>query len=139
MKKIIRILRRAFYKIINFFRNLFRHDGPSKLETWAKEEVRRAIKYEKLDAKSEDPMARYAIACYNSALKALVSLAEDRHSGMSIQYTKHILTRLIDWKPLTPVWDAPGEWSDIVDKHDAPIVNFQHKRYGSLFKHGNLS
>ena len=57
---------------------------------WAKKEVEIACK-------------RNGAACYESALRAFNSLIEDGHSGMSIGFTKDILNRLIDGKPLTPI------------------------------------
>lgn len=124
-----------FKKIITWFSN---KQTPSSIETWAEKEIQMVIEKENIQPNSEDPMDRYAIACYQSALKALKCLAQDRHSGMSIQVTKQILDRLIDWKPLTAVEDKPEEWSDIIDEHDYPVLNKQHKRYGSLFKYENI-
>lgn len=76
------------------------------LREWAQREVALACKREKPDRKEGE--FDYGCACYESALKAFNSLLEDGHSGMSIGYTKQILNRLIDGKPLTPVEDTKG-------------------------------
>lgn len=62
------------------------------------------------EATEENIMAAWAerecrIACYKSALKAYKSLAEDGHSGMSFNFTRDILTRLMNDMPLTPITD----------------------------------
>lgn len=72
-----------------------------KLSDWAENEVRIACKKEAPDRKEGE--WDYGCACYESALKAFKSLMEDGHSGYSIGFTKNILNRLIDGKPLTPI------------------------------------
>ena len=75
------------------------------MSEWAKREVEIACKRERGD--DENPnMSDYGCACYESALKAFESLCEDGHSGMSIGFTKAILDRMIDGKPLTPIDDT---------------------------------
>lgn len=65
---------------------------------WAKNEIAIASKRERGD-KPEGEWD-YGCACYDSALRAFESLLGDGHSGMSIGFTKNILNRLIDGKPL---------------------------------------
>ena len=74
-----------------------------KLSDWAENEVRIACKKEAPDRKEGE--WDYGCACYESAFKAFKSLMEDGHSGYSIGFTKNILNRLIDGKPLTPITD----------------------------------
>ena len=71
---------------------------------WAKREVEIASKRERGD-KPEGEWD-YGCACYDSAIRAFESLLGDGHSGMSIGFTKDILNRLIDGKPLTPIEDT---------------------------------
>ena len=97
---------------------------------WAKREIEIASKRERGD-KPEDEWD-YGVACYESALKAFESLCGDGHSGMSIGFTKNILNRLIDGKPLTPIEDKPEEWGDIRNYGCHP--HYQCKRMSSLFK-----
>lgn len=99
---------------------------------WAKREVEIACKRENPDKKEGE--FDYGCACYESALKAFESLCEDGHSGMSIGFTKNILNRLIDGKPLTPIEDTDDVWSKCHRSKDLPYVTFQCKRMSSLFK-----
>ena len=57
---------------------------------------------------------------------------EDGHSGMSIGFTKNILNRLIDGKPLTPIEDTPDIWGMRSD-YDGK-TSYQCNRMSSLFK-----
>lgn len=99
---------------------------------WAKREIEIAIKKERGDG---DPNEwDYGCACYESAYKAFLSLCEDKHSGYSIGFTKEILNRLIDGKPLTPIEDVPDVWSKIICLKNE-CTAYQCKRMSSLFKH----
>ena len=99
---------------------------------WAKNEIKIACKRELGD---KDPNEwDYGVACYESAFKAFESLMEDGHSGMSIGFTKAILNRLIDGKPLTPIEDIPDIWNDVTCRKDDCTL-YQCKRMSSLFKY----
>ena len=99
---------------------------------WAKNEIAIASKRERGN-KPENEWD-YGCACYDSALKAFESLLGDGHSGMSISFTKNILNRLIDEKPLTPIEDTEDMWNYIHDKEDGGKC-YQCKRMSSLFKY----
>ena len=99
---------------------------------WAKREVDIACKKENPDRK--DGEFDYGCACYESALKAFKSLVEDDHSGFSIMFTKHILNRLIDGKPLTQIEDTEDIWGHIFDNDDGTRA-YQCKRMRSLFRY----
>ena len=101
------------------------------LKEWAEKEVQIACKEENPDRKDEE--FDYGCACYESALKAFNSLLEDGHSGFSIMVTKHILNRLIEGKPLTPIEDTEDVWNDISDRGEKVI--YQCSRMSSLFKY----
>ena len=101
------------------------------MKEWAEREVQIACKRENPDRKEGE--WDYGCACYESALKAFNSLMEDGHSGMSIGFTKQILNRLIDGKPLTPIEDTEDVWNDITDRHE-DYETYQCKRMSSLFK-----
>lgn len=109
------------------------------MSEWAKREVEIACKQERGD-RSEDEFD-YGCACYESALKAFESLLGDGHSGMSIGYTKHILNRLIDGKPLTPIEDNPEMWNDCCryrysdSLQEEKYYTQQCKRMSGLFKY----
>ena len=101
------------------------------MKEWAKREVEIACKKEKPDRKEGE--WDYGCACYESALKAFDSLMEDGHSGFSIGLTKHILNRLIDGKPLTPIEDVPEVWNDVGSRYGSG-TRYQCLRMSSLFK-----
>lgn len=98
---------------------------------WAKNEIAIASKRERGD-KPEDEWD-YGCACYASALRAFESLLGDGHSGMSIGFTKNILNRLIDGKPLTPIENVEDEWEYRRTDSDG-VKTYQCKRMSSLFK-----
>lgn len=99
---------------------------------WAKNEVTIASKRERGDKPESE--WDYGVACYDSAMKAFSSLLEDRHSGMSIGFTKAILNRLIDGKPLTAIDDTEDIWTNDYTFKDGVAV-YQCKRMYSLFKY----
>lgn len=101
------------------------------MKKWAKREVEIACKKENPDRKEGE--WDYGCACYESALKAFDSLMEDDHSGFSIGLTKHILNRLIDGKPLTPIEDVPEVWMDVGSRY-GDCTRYQCLRMSSLFK-----
>mgnify|MGYP004650120887 FL=1 len=98
---------------------------------WARKEVEIACKKERGNA--PDGEWDYGCGCYESALKAFESLCKDGHSGMSIQFTKHILNRLINGEPLTPIEDTDDVWNCRGFKHNN-YTSYQCKRMSSLFK-----
>lgn len=100
---------------------------------WAKNEVELACKRENPDRKAGE--WDYGCACYESALKAIKSLAEDNHSGYSISFTKNILDRLIEWLPLTPIENIPDMWELTYEVGDTKC--YSHKRMSGLFKNVN--
>lgn len=104
----------------------------SNMELWAENEVMMACKHEAPDRK--DGEWDYGCACYESALKAFRSLCEDEHSGMSIGFTKAILNRLIDCKPLLPIEDTEDTWNLCTFGNDGGAKQYKCKRMSSLFK-----
>ena len=94
------------------------------MSDWAEREVELACK--KADG--------YGAGCYRSALKAFRSLCDDGHSGYSIGFTKAILNRLIDGKPLTTIEDTPDLWIECCwgDKDGKAV--YQNSRMPGLFK-----
>lgn len=75
----------------------------------------------------------YGCGCYESAFKAFSSLCDDGHSGLSFSFTKQILERLMDGRPLTPIENVPEVWSDQITQRDG-YVTMQCLRMSSLFK-----
>ena len=105
----------------------------SNMELWAENEIRIACEAERGGA-SEDEWD-YGVACYESALKAFKSLAEDEHSGMSIGFTLGILNRLVKGQLLTPIEDTDDVWKEC-GRYLSPKDHstYQCKRMSSLFK-----
>ena len=99
---------------------------------WAKREVEIACKNENPDRKEGE--FDYGCACYEGALKAFETLCNQGHSGMSIKFTQHILNRLIDGRPLTPIEDTTDIWNLVTDVHEDGTVEYQCNRMSSLFK-----
>ena len=116
--------------------NPFKTAKPNML-TWAECEIELACAEERAASETLDGEWDYGCACYESALRAYRSLTKDGHSGWSIGMTKHILNRLIDGKPLTPIEDTDDVWNDISDicGLKGEEVNYQCKRMSSLFKY----
>lgn len=107
------------------------------MQTWAEKEIEIACRLERADSNTTEGDWDYGCSCYNSAMRAYKSLIGDGHSGYSIGVTKHILNRLIDGKPLTPIEDTDDVWSDISDISGlrGEEVNYQCERMSSLFKY----
>lgn len=101
------------------------------MEEWAKHEIELACKREAPDRK--DGEWDYGCACYESALKAFLSLLEDGHSGLSFGITRGILIRLMKGLPLIPIEDIEETWNLCCEFKDG-TKEYQCKRMSSLFK-----
>lgn len=99
---------------------------------WAEREVKIACERERKTSGTTEGEWDYGCACYESALKAFKSLAEDGHSGMSFGFTKNILIRLMENKPLTPIEDTEENWNSLREYGDTK--KYQCVRMSSLFK-----
>lgn len=113
---------------------LFKKEHNRTMYEWAKREIELACKRKRGHRSKYE--FDYGCACYESALKAYKSLLGDGHSGMSIEYTKHILDRLIDGKVFTPIEDTPDIWEDCARyDYEVGYSTKQCKRMSSLFKY----
>ena len=101
------------------------------MKNWAEKEIELACKHAAKTGRKEGEF-EYKRACYKSALKAYNSLMEDGHSEASIQFTKDILNRLIDGKPIIQIEDTDDIWLNGVNFGD--YVSYQCSRMSSLFK-----
>lgn len=101
------------------------------MKNWAEKEVEIACKHAAKTCEKEGEF-EYKCACYESALKAYNSLMEDGHSEASIQFTKDILNRLIDEKPIIPIEDTDDIWLNGVNFGE--YVSYKCSRMASLFK-----
>jgi hypothetical protein len=61
-------------------------------------------------------------------LHMVKEFSEEGHSGFSAQYALNILTKLLEFKPLTPLTGKDDEWNLVGDGH------WQNKRCSSVFK-----
>lgn len=102
------------------------------MKEWAKREIELACKKERGNGDADE--WDYGCACHESAYKAFLSLLDDGHSGMSIGFTRAILNRLIDGKPLTPIEDTPDIWKECVRPYTDEYKTYQCTRMSSLFK-----
>ena len=68
-------------------------------------------------------------------LHMMQEFANEGHSGFSASYAIGILTKLLDFKPLSPLTGADDEWSDVRDY--GPTPHWQNKRRSSVFKDEN--
>jgi hypothetical protein len=67
-------------------------------------------------------------------LHMMQEFANEGHSGMSAGYAINILTKLFDFKPLSPLTGDDSEWV----KHDyGSELMYQNKRRSSVFKDAN--
>lgn len=105
------------------------------MKSWAEREVQIACEKERKASGMPEGEWDYGCACYESALKAYNSLMEDGHSGMSFGFTKNILIRLMENKPLTPIEDTEENWDSLAEYGDRKTR--QCLRMSSLFKEIN--
>jgi hypothetical protein len=128
-------IRSFFNRICWTIDGIFARWRKSSMQIWAEREIDLACKREREGNGTSEKEWDYGCACYESAMKAFKSLLGDGHSGFSIGMTKHILNRLIDGRPLTPIVDTDDVWSDIRDYCESDgYTNYQCKRMSSLFK-----
>jgi hypothetical protein len=67
-------------------------------------------------------------------LHMMQEFANEGHSGFSAGYAINILTKLMDFKPLSPLTGSDDEWV----KHDyGSGIMYQNKRRSSVFKDAN--
>jgi hypothetical protein len=76
---------------------------------------------------------------YNSAMRKHIlhmikEFADEGHSGFSGAYAIQILTKLMDFKPLTPLTGEDSEWTDVSSYGDGTNMRWQNNRHSSVFK-----
>lgn len=106
-------------------------------KAWAEREVELACARERKATEASEKEWDYGCSCLESALKAYKSLLEDMHSELSMSITQIIINRLINNKPLSPIFEEDGLWTEIGDFDDSyrgKGKSYQCKRYGSLVK-----
>lgn len=105
-----------------------------KQSEWAENECQKICKQINPNFEFGKEQFDYSCSCYESALKAYKSLCEDGHSGYSFNITKHILIRLMEGLPLSPITeeDFPNDITGF-DSSDGSVT-YQCPRMSSLFK-----
>ena len=81
---------------------------------------------------TEDSPDEMNVAMRKHILHMMQEFANEGHSGFSASYAISILTKLLDFKPLTPLTGADDEWNDISTY--GGNTKYQNKRCSSVFK-----
>lgn len=68
-------------------------------------------------------------------LHMMQEFANEGHSGFSAHYAMNILTKLMDFKPLSPLTGEDSEWNNVSDR--AGHKCWQNNRRSSVFKDEN--
>lgn len=110
---------------------------------WAERECRIACKKENPDFNFDSKAFDYGCSCYKSALKAYKSLCKDGHSGVSFNFTRIILERLMEGLPLTPITDEDFKGEDSICNNEDLASRglkseIQCPRMSSLFRRETL-
>lgn len=68
-------------------------------------------------------------------LNTLKGIENQGHSGLSIHFLHDIVSKVMLFKPLTPLLGTPDEWMNISSHYNGDFVEFcfQNNRYSSVF------
>ena len=86
---------------------------------------------------TEDSPDEMNVMMRKHILHMMQEFADEGHSGFSASYAISILTKLLDFKPLTPLTGADDEWTDV--RSYGPEPHWQNKRRSSIFKESDGS
>ena len=75
----------------------------------------------------------YDYAMRKHILHMVREFSNEGHSGCSGSYALKILTKLMDFKPLTPLTGEDSEWNDVSHYNDG-FSHWQNNRHSSVFK-----
>jgi hypothetical protein len=81
---------------------------------------------------TEDSSDEMDVMMRKHILHMMNEFAEEGHSGFSASYAIGILTKLMEFKPLSPLTGEDSEWVDISEYGESP--SWQNKRLSSVFK-----
>lgn len=84
-----------------------------------------------MGADTEDEMNK---AMHDHIIKMVETFADEGHSGFSASYAISILTKLLNWEPITPLTGEDDEWMEIDEQTAGRTGMFQNKRCGRVFK-----
>jgi len=84
---------------------------------------------------TEDSPDEMNVMMRKHILHMMNEFAEEGHSGFSASYAISILTKLMDFKPLSPLTGEDNEWGDVREYGESP--SWQNKRRSSVFKNAD--
>lgn len=84
---------------------------------------------------TEDSPDEMNVMMRKHILHMMNEFAEEGHSGFSASYAISILTKLMDFKPLSPLTGEDNEWVNIREYGESP--SWQNKRRSSVFKNAD--
>ena len=93
----------------------------SNLISYAEDELNRI-------GMTEDSTDEMNVMMRKHIMHMVKEFSKEGHSGFSGRYALNILTKLLDFKPITPLTGADDEWNDVGEDY------WQNKRCSSVFK-----
>jgi hypothetical protein len=84
---------------------------------------------------TDDSTDEMNLAMRKHILHMIKEFADEGHSGFSASYAIGILTKLLEFKPLTPLTGEDDEWTNVSDRGTGDVM-YQNKRYSAVFKDG---
>lgn len=75
------------------------------------------------------------VAMRKHILYMIGEFADEGHSGFSASYAINIITKLMKFKPLTPLTGHDDEWNEVSEHMGQKC--WQNKRHSSVFKNGD--
>lgn len=104
------------------------------MKKWADREIELALGQEKSKCKYPGEF-EYVEMCYSIASKAFNSIMDGNPSGTGVEFARHLLTKLLDGRPLTPIEDTDDIWEELPFGYLIPDCRcYQCNRMPSLFK-----
>ena len=100
----------------------------SNLLSHAKDELNRI-------GMTEDSPDEMNVMMRKHILHMMQEFANEGHSGFSASYAISILTKLMEFKPLSPLTGEDSEWGDVREYGESP--SWQNKRRSSVFKNAD--
>lgn len=101
---------------------------------WAKNELERIEKQCLEDGEDHIECHVMQTVVTKDILLLVKILCTQGHSGMSIQYYKHMLDRIIDRTPLTPLTGEDSEWNVVYRDKKTGKVEEQNIRCSKVFR-----
>ncbi len=71
----------------------------------------------------------------SAVLEIIQVFANQGHSGCSADMVMSYTSKLMRFRPLTPLTGEADEWCDLTD-YNTPDMTHQNKRLSTVFKHG---